>query len=137
MRLLLADMVLVMHALFVAFVVFGFVLIVAGGLRQWAWTRNFLFRVLHFLAIGCVAAEAWLGRLCPLTEWESGLRMSAGAAGYPGTFVQYWLHRLIFYDFAPLVFTAAYVVFAVLVLFAWVWWPPALPRRKGGGDTGG
>ncbi|OGQ94944.1 MAG: hypothetical protein A2521_13865 [Deltaproteobacteria bacterium RIFOXYD12_FULL_57_12] len=137
MRLLLADMILVMHALFVAFVVVGFVLIVAGGVRQWAWTRNFLFRVLHFLAIGSVAAEAWLGRLCPLTEWESTLRQSAGAAGYPGTFVQYWLQRLIFYDFAPWVFTAAYIAFAVLVLVAWRWWPPALPWRKGGVDAGG
>ena len=47
------------------------------------------------------------------------LRRSAGQAGYEETFIQHWLHEVLFYDFSPWVFTLAYTVFALLILFLW------------------
>ncbi|MHC4331765.1 MAG: DUF2784 domain-containing protein, partial [Planctomycetota bacterium] len=104
---LLADIILVIHALLIAFVLVGFVLVVVGILLKWSWIANFWFRVVHLGCIGFVVAKTWLGQLCPLTVWESDLREAAGGAGYSSSFVEYWLHELIFYDFPSWVFTAA------------------------------
>jgi len=128
MHHLLADTILVIHALFVAFVVAGLFLIIAGGPLRWKWTRNLWFRLVHLLAIGIVVAQAWLGRICPLTRWETALREAARQHGYAGSFIQHWLRKFIFYDFPPWVFTAAYTMFGAIVLVTWILWPP---RRKG------
>jgi Protein of Unknown function (DUF2784) len=124
---ILADIILVIHTVFVAFVVFGFILIIAGMVRRWAWTENFWFRLGHLGAIGTVTALTWCDKICPLTIWESRLREAAGGAAYSGTFVQYWLQKLIFYDFPPRVFTLAYTLFATLVLITWLAKPPKSP----------
>lgn len=74
MRALLADAVLVVHTLFVLFVVGGFVLIWIGHWRSWRWIRNARFRGLHLAAITFVALESLVGLSCPLTMWEDALR---------------------------------------------------------------
>jgi hypothetical protein len=124
----LADAILVMHFAFVAFVVVGFVLILLGLLRGWAWVRDRRFRLAHLAAIGIVIMQAWLGRICPLTIWENELRRLAGQAPYVETFVQHWLHRWMFYDTAPWVFTAIYTAFGALVALAW--WLGDPPRDR-------
>ncbi len=127
---LLADLTLLVHALFVAFVVFGFLLMVAGMLLHWSWVRNFWFRILHLLAMGLVVAETWLGQICPLTIWENDLRQAAGSAAYSGTFIQYWLQKLIFYEFPPWVFTVAYTLFGAMILISWILQPPRGRGRR-------
>lgn len=124
MFLFLADLVLVTHALFVAFVVLGLVLIPPGTHWHWNWIRNRRFRTIHAAAIGFVVAEAWLGWVCPLTEWENRLREAGGGAPYDRAFIQHWVQELLFYDFAPWIFAAAYTAFGVLVLVAWLLVPP-------------
>ncbi|MGO8754542.1 MAG: DUF2784 domain-containing protein [Gallionellaceae bacterium] len=120
----LADLILVTHALFVAFVVLGLVVVMLGGYWRWGWVKNRWFRVIHLLGIGIVIAESWLGLICPLTEWENRLREATGGTAYANSFVQYWLHEILFYDFDPWVFTVAYTVFGILVLIAWLLVPP-------------
>ncbi len=124
MHQLLADAILFVHALFVAFVVLGLGLIVMGAMARWRWIRRPWFRVAHLVAIGMVVVQAWLGRTCPLTLWENSLRRAGGGDGYAGSFMQYWLHRVIFYDFDPWVFTLAYTLFGVLVGLTWLLAPP-------------
>lgn len=115
----LADAVLVVHVLFVAFVVVGFVLILAGLARGWAWVRHRGFRGLHLVAILFVALEAWFGIECPLTTLESALRARAGGPGYQASFVEDWLYRLLYYQAEPWVFTLAYTLFGAAVLATW------------------
>lgn len=129
MHQLLADTILAIHAVFIAFVILGFVLIVIGALRHWCWIKSPWFRVGHLLAIGFVVAESWVGAICPLTAWESRVREAAGGVGYSESFIQHWLHKIIFYDFAPWTFTLAYTVFGILVLFAWILVPPKFSRK--------
>src|SRR6476619_560025 len=101
----LADLTVAVHASFVAFVVFGMVAILAGVALGWEWVRNFWFRTLHLAAIGLVAAQALAGVICPLTHLENFLRRQAGQTTYPGAFIGYWAHRLIFIEHAePWVF---------------------------------
>ena len=127
-RQFLADLILIMHAIFIVFVMLGFVLVLVGMFRRWGWVRNFWFRLIHLLAIGFVVAESWIGGICPLTEWESRLRVASGGVGYSESFIQHWLHKIVFYDLPPWVFTVAYTVFGVLVLIAWIRVPPRCSR---------
>ncbi|ETW92262.1 MAG: hypothetical protein ETSY2_53965, partial [Candidatus Entotheonella gemina] len=133
MHQLLADVILVIHALFVTFVVCGLVLTVIGATQKWQWIRNPWFRVAHLIAIGIVVAQAWLGSSCPLTIWENRARQAGGGTGYTGSCIEYWLHQLIFYDFEPWVFTLAYTLFGMLVALTWILAPPTrtLWRREG------
>ncbi|HET7766839.1 MAG TPA: DUF2784 domain-containing protein [Burkholderiales bacterium] len=120
---MIADAVLVVHALFVLFVVGGFVLILLGA-RRWSWVRNRTFRILHLAAIVFVTAEALLGITCPLTIWEDMLR-----GGGPGrSFIGRWVARLLYYDFPEWVFATAYFAFALAVLWAWRVIPPRPSR---------
>jgi len=128
--LLLADVVAVFHAAYIAFVVGGFALIVLGALQRWQWIRSFWFRVAHFAAILLVCADEIAGRVCPLTSLESRLRTAGGEVEYSRDFVGYWVDRLIYWDYSPRFFSIVYVVFGLLIAVAFVLAPPRLPRWK-------
>ncbi len=123
----LADAVLVLHTAVVAFVVFGFALIIAGNLARWRWVNNLWFRLCHLAAIGFVVAGSWLDLVCPLTDLEMWLRRQAGQTAYGGGFIQYWLQRILYYEAPGWVFTAVYTSFGLLVLATWYFFPP---RRR-------
>src|SRR4030065_2402976 len=130
MHLFLADLILVTHAIFVAFVVLGLAAVLFGKYRHWCWVRNLPFRLAHLAAIGFVIAESWLGMVCPLTVWESRSREAAGGETYSSSFIQHWLHEILFYDLDPWIFTVAYTTFGILVLVAWLLVPPEHPWNK-------
>jgi hypothetical protein len=83
---LVADVVVVVHALFILFVV-------AGGLlaMRWRWP---LFVHLPVVAYG-VLIEV-IGFTCPLTPLEKELRRQAGSAGYDGGFVEHYLVPVVY-----------------------------------------
>lgn len=89
-----ADGILILHVLFIVFVVFGLLLTVIGGLRRWSWVRSLWFRILHLLAIGIVVGEAWSDVICPLTAWEHRLRVAAGQAAYSEIFTSNFIQEL-------------------------------------------
>ena len=119
-----ADLTLAVHAAFIAFVVAGQGLILAGWMLGWDWPRNLTFRLIHAGAIALVVLESWFGVVCPLTWLEFRLRAAAGSPLQADSFVGYWLHRLIFYDAPPWTFTLAYTAFAALVAATLVFYPP-------------
>jgi polyferredoxin len=124
----LADVVLAVHFAVVVFVVGGLAAIVAGHWRGWRFVDALSFRAAHLAAIAIVAAQAWLGVVCPLTTLESWLRSRANEGVYRAGFVEYWLERALYYDAPAWVFTLAYSLFAAAVAAVWWRWPP---RRRG------
>jgi len=124
---MIADAILVVHALFVLFVVGGFVLILLGA-RSWSWVRNRAFRILHLAAIAFVTIETVLGYTCPLTIWEDTLRGGSSERSFIGR----WVARFLYYDFPEWVFAIAYCIFTLAVVCAWWLVPPrARPSRPG------
>ena len=121
---MIADAILVVHALFVLFVVGGFVLILLGA-RSWSWVRNRAFRLLHLAAIAFVTVETVLGYTCPLTIWEDTLRGGSSERSFIGR----WVARLLYYDFPEWVFATVYCVFTLAVIGAW-WIIPPRARSK-------
>jgi hypothetical protein len=129
---LLADAVLIAHVGVIVFVIGGLVAVMLGNRRHWHWVNAGAFRLTHLAAVVFIAVQALLGRACPLTVLESWLRVKTGAPGYPGSFIEYWLHRLIYYEAPAWVFAMTYLAFTLLVVAAWWRYPPDLPawRRR-------
>jgi hypothetical protein len=120
----LADLVLLIHFAIVLFVVGGLLLIILGNLLRWPWVNRWWFRAMHLLAISVVVLESWLGIECPLTTLENWLRLQAGQGVYQGSFIQHWVHSVMFYQAPGWVFALAYTLFALAVVAAWWRWPP-------------
>ncbi len=83
---LLADLVVVLHALFVAFVV-------AGGLLV---LRRPRLALLHLPAAVWGALIEFSGWICPLTPLEKSLRAAAGQVGYRGGFIEHYLVPVLY-----------------------------------------
>ena len=83
---ILADLVVGVHALFVAFVVIGGLLAL-----RWPWVA-----ALHLPAAVWGALIEFRGWICPLTPLEKSLRAAAGEAGYRGGFIEHYLLPVLY-----------------------------------------
>jgi hypothetical protein len=127
-----ADALLVLHFAWVLFMVAGFPL---------AWAlRSRALRLVHALGLGSYLALAVLGRLCPLTEWESALRQAADPAfSYHGSFLATWVERVIYVESwgAPLwIFRVLAALYLLGIVSSWWWWRPAGRRDAERSSTG-
>jgi hypothetical protein len=127
MMSLLADVVLLLHVSYAAFVVGGLLAVPLGGWLDWRWVRTRSFRVAHVMCTGIVAVEALIGVICPLTWLEHVLLVASGGAGYERSFIGHLLYRLLYYDAPAWMFTAVYTVVALSVVMLYHFVPP-LPR---------
>ena len=128
---LLADIVLVIHFAFVAFVVIGLLITWLGYFLRWAFVRNFYFRATHILAMAVVLLESIFGIVCPLTDWEMTLRKLGGQTPYGDQgFMHDWVHTLLFLDLQPSTFTIGYACFFIALVLSFIFVFPELPWRK-------
>jgi hypothetical protein len=125
----LADLIVAVHLLYVFFAVGGEAFILLGAFCGWKVIRGLTFRVCHLAAVGLVALEAATGIDCPLTVWESDLRLLAGQKVEHLSFMARMMRELVFYNFSPLTFTIMHIGFGFLVVFTFILIPPRL--RKG------
>ena len=128
---MLADLVLVIHFTFVSFVVIGLLLPWLGYFLRWKFVRNFYFRAAHILAMAVVLLEALFGVVCPLTTWEIQLRKLGGQIVYEDqTFMQYWIHKIMFFQLEPGTFKIIYSCFFTALILSFIFVFPELPWRK-------
>jgi hypothetical protein len=81
-----ADAVLVIHLLFIVFVLFGGLLAL-----RWRWVV-----VLHLPAMVWGAVVEFFHLYCPLTPLENAWRIKAGGEGYEAGFIEHYLIPLIY-----------------------------------------
>lgn len=86
LTLLAADTILLLHAAFIVFVVFG-------GMLVWRWPR---LKWLHLMAVGWGVMIEFGGWICPLTPLENMLRRSAGELGYSEGFLEHYVLALVY-----------------------------------------
>ena len=118
-----ADIILIVHAVFVLFVVGGLLATWTGIALRMGFARNAWFRGLHLAAIAFVVLESALGYACPLTLWEDELRGTAAGEG----FIQRWIHAWLFWSGPAWMFNSIYIAFGALVALTWRRFPP---RRR-------
>ena len=82
----LADAIVVVHFLFIVFVIFG-------GLLVIHWPR---MAFAHLPATLWGAAVEFFGWICPLTPLENNLRQLAGGSFYSGDFIARYLLPVIY-----------------------------------------
>ena len=128
---LFADVLVVIHFLYVLFAVGGQLFILLGAMGKWNAIRSALFRISHLVAVGLVAVEAATGIDCPLTVWEYDLRRLTGQAVEERlSFIARLVRPIIFYDFPHWVFTLMHLAFGLLVILTFILIPPQFQRKK-------
>ena len=89
---LLADVVVVLHLLWIVFLIFGAVI---GRRRKWA-------KIMHLGGLGFAFMIQFLGWYCPFTYLEVWLRrMHEPAAGYSGSFIIHYIEGLVYIELPP------------------------------------
>ena len=114
----LADAVVVVHFLFVLFVLFG-------GLLVLRWRR---VRWLHLPAAAWGALIEFAGWTCPLTPLEKWLRREGNLGGYEGGFVEHYILPLLY----PQALTRNIQLvlgFIVVLLNLYIYWRAFRPDR--------
>jgi len=101
---LLADLVLLLHATFILFVVLG------GLLVFWRLGLAWLHLPCAFWGM-LIELKGWI---CPLTYLENDLRSAAGSNGYAGGFIEHYLAPLVY---PPGLTTEIQILLGLLVLF--------------------
>jgi hypothetical protein len=81
-----ADGVVLVHVLFLGFVV-------VGGVIVFFWRRAAWLHVPAFLWGAAIEFGGWI---CPLTPLENRLRRLGGEAGYAGGFIEHYVLPLIY-----------------------------------------
>jgi len=81
-----ADLVLVVHLLFIGFVV-------GGAFLAWRWPR-IIWVQLPAMVYG--ALIEFVGFSCPLTSLQNYLQRRAGESGYRGGFISHYLVQVIY-----------------------------------------
>ena len=118
---LLADAVLFLHVVVVAFNAFGLVAIPIGAWRGWTFVRIFWWRAVHVGLLTVVALQALFGRACFLTLWQYALEERTGDST---PLIQKWVEMLIFWQLPLWVFAVLYVLVLIYAGLLWHWIPP-------------
>ncbi len=106
----LADVVVVVHLLWVLFLIFG----------GW-WGRTYRpVMLVHVTGLAFAVISQLGGWYCPLTYLESWLRsLQEPAAAYPGSFIAHYAERFVYLEISP---SAVFVLTIVLILVqAWLY----------------
>ncbi len=111
---LFADLVLVLHATFILFVVFGGLLVI--------WRRRLIW--LHIPAATWGILIEFQGWVCPLTYLENDLRAAAGGSGYAVGFINHYLVPLVYpvglsHETQVLLGLAVLLVNAIIYTLVW------------------
>ena len=102
----LAVLVLILHALFIGWVVFGALLTRSRPLLRWLHIASLIWGILTEL----------LPWPCPLTVLENSLEAKAGIQPYQGGFLFHYLDKLVYPDVSATVLTIAGVFVCVFNL---------------------
>jgi len=107
-----ADVVVVVHLLWIVFLILG---AIPGRRRAWIkWA--------HIGSLGFSIALQTFHWICPLTHVEIWLRRIGGAQAYEGTFIRHYVESLVYVTIPPmLLFTGTLIVVAVSL---WVYFGP-------------
>ena len=82
----LADLVLLIHLVFIVFVIVG-----GFFASRWRWLPW-----IHLPAVAWAIILEFSGWICPLTPLENSLRQASGEAGYPGGFLEHYLVPVVY-----------------------------------------
>lgn len=111
---ILADILVLIHLLFIVFVILGALLVL-----RWGW--------IAWLHIPCAlwgALIEFAGWICPLTPLENRLRVKSGTSGYESGFIEHYLLPVIYPDgLTPTIqiLLGSIVLIVNTLAYGWIW----------------
>jgi len=114
----LADLMMLAHACFSLFLVLGLLMIMAGMVLDWRWTRSRTFRFLHLTATMLVVVRVLIGIPCPLSTIENNFRDRTIARCPFGQPIHEALHRISFRGTDTHQFARSSTLFGLVVVVA-------------------
>jgi hypothetical protein len=102
----LAILVLILHALFILWVVFGAFVTRSRRVLRW----------LHIVSLVWGILTELLPWPCPLTVLENWLEAKSGVEPYQGSFLLHYLDKLVYPDISATLLTVAGVILCALNL---------------------
>ena len=121
----LADITVLVHSLWVGFIIFG---------ALWG-RRNRTARIAHLSGLGLAVLLNLIGVYCPLTYLEVDLRRMGGEAGYSGGFVEHYLLPILYptgLTRGLQLFLGALVIVVNCGVYGWWLWTRRRERLAGG-----
>lgn len=126
---IIADITVLIHFALILFILYGFVLTVAGFWIKGFWER-FWFRTIHLAGILVVAGLAATNRYCPITIFENMMRSRHDPdTVYPGSFIVHYVERLVYPDVHPMMIVVPTIIIALYTLAMYVIIPPKCGKR--------
>jgi len=123
MKTHLADILMLLHFLWVLFMVVGLPL----GLLL----RSPAIRWIHFLGMSATALFAASGVYCPLTIWEEGARQAGDPEfSYGGSFLTRHLGPILYPDISPAALRGASVGWFFITVISMIVWKPEVKKNK-------
>jgi len=118
-----ADIVILIHFLWIAFVILGF--------PVFLWLNSARWRLIHLAAVISMVLMQITRSICPLTHLEAWLKSEGqGAEVYSGKFIIEMMERLIYVDNVTLEkITYATGVYLTLIVLSF-WFRPIAKRRS-------
>lgn len=114
--LVVADAVVVLHLLWIVFLILG---ALPGRRRPWVkWT--------HLASLAFSMALQVFGWICPLTHLETWLRGRGGAQPYEGTFIRHYVEQFVYAEIPRSALLAG-----TLIVIAFSLWVYSAPQRQG------
>jgi hypothetical protein len=123
---MLAEVILAIHLIVIAFNGLGLVIVPLGGLLGWRIVRVAWLRLLHLALLAIVVGQALAGRACILTIWQDDL---TGQGSSPPPMIMKFIDGLIYWDLPLWVFTIIYAA-AFLYVVALVALVPFWGQRR-------
>lgn len=131
---LLADIIVVIHFLFVIFMIVGFLFTLAAVIgvyvfRRRGWFARFFawsaFRWTHVCGIAFVGSLAVMEKYCPLTILENAIRRRGQDGGeYSGSFIIHYIEKLLYPNVPPLALLIPTIFIAGFTLAIFIIRPP-------------
>ncbi|HUI46029.1 MAG TPA: DUF2784 domain-containing protein [Nitrospirota bacterium] len=106
----LADIVVLVHLLWILFLIIGAYWGRKNGVVMLVQSAGFVFAVTSQI----------FGWYCPLTHVEVWLREKQGTAGvYPGSFIAHYAEQLVYADVSPTIIFA--LTIALIIVNVWIY----------------
>ncbi len=111
--IIVAQAILGLHLLIIAFNIAGLIIIPLGAWRGWRIVRIAWLRLLHLGLLALVTAQALAGRACILTIWQN--RLEGGNQPVQPMLMR-WVDGLIYWNLPIWVFALLYSLVFLYVL---------------------
>lgn len=126
-----ADIIIVIHFIWILFMVGGFIYTIYGFWKKEIFNR-WLFRVLHLGGITYVGLLVIMGKSCPLTVLENTLRAKYNPnLTYPGLFIVHYIKKLVYPEINPYIIWISTIIVGVSTILIFIIRPPAKFRKDG------